>query len=299
MPHAGRRPFAAAVGLLLSLLTVNAVFADGLQHTVRAGDTLSGIANEYGITVEILVEINDIADPNLIIVGDLLNLSAGSPPPAPHAGGSYVIQPGDTLGHIALRFDITVDEIKSTNGLDSDLIIAGQTLALSGRIANEQAPPAIAAPEASISTYDVPTAPIEIPSERPQSPEIEALIDELAPAEGVDPGVVKSIAWIESGFDQGVQSHAGAVGVMQLMPGTMEWLETDIFHQELNEDVSAYDNIKAGVYLLGFLQRQTGSQELAVAAYYQGLGATQQGVMYNETRRYVEGVMAMRARFWP
>jgi len=89
------------------------------------------------------------------------------------------------------------------------------------------------------------------------------------------------------------------VGVMQLMPGTMEWLETDIFHQELNEDVSAYDNIKAGVYLLGFLQRQTGSQELAVAAYYQGLGATQQGVMYNETRRYVEGVMAMKARFWP
>jgi soluble lytic murein transglycosylase-like protein len=166
-------------------------------------------------------------------------------------------------------------------------------------MAGQQVPAATVAPEASTSRYDVPTAPIEIPAERPHSPEIEAMIDDLATAEGVDPGIAKSIAWVESGFDQGVQSHAGAVGVMQLMPGTMEWLETDIFHQELNEDVSAYDNIKAGVYLLGFLQRQTGSQELAVAAYYQGLGATQQSVIYNETRRYVEGVMAVKARYWP
>jgi len=298
MPHAGRRLFATVVGLLLSLLTVNAVFADGLQHTVRAGDTLSGIANEYGITVEILAEINDIADPNLIILGDILHLSGASQPPAPHAAGLYVIQPGDTLSHIALQFDVTVDDIKSVNGLDSDLIIAGQTLTVPGHLA-DQAPPPAPAPAPAPPVYEVPTAPIEIPSERPQSPEIEAMIDELAMAEGVDPGIVKSIAWIESGFDQGVRSHAGAVGVMQLMPGTMEWLETDIFGQELNEDVSVYDNIKAGVYLLGLLQRQTGSQELAVAAYYQGLGATQQGIMYNETRRYVEGVMAIKARYWP
>jgi soluble lytic murein transglycosylase-like protein len=83
------------------------------------------------------------------------------------------------------------------------------------------------------------------------------------------------------------------------MPGTIEWIEADILQQELNEDISAYDNIKAGVYLLGYLQRQTGSSELAVAAYYQGLGATQHGIMYNETRRYVDGVMAIKATFWP
>jgi soluble lytic murein transglycosylase-like protein len=79
----------------------------------------------------------------------------------------------------------------------------------------------------------------------------------------------------------------------------VEWLESDVFGQELNEHVSAYDNIKAGAYLLAYLQYHTGSPELAVAAYYQGLGATQQGVMYNETRRYVEGVLAIRVRYWP
>jgi soluble lytic murein transglycosylase-like protein len=86
---------------------------------------------------------------------------------------------------------------------------------------------------------------------------------------------------------------------MQLMPATMSWLEGSIFEMDLNEGTSAYDNIKAGVYLLALLQRETGSQELAIAAYYQGLGATQQGVMYNETRRYVDGVLAIKRAYWP
>jgi LysM repeat protein/ethanolamine utilization microcompartment shell protein EutS len=296
MPHAGRRLIATAVGLLLSVLTVSAVAADGLHHTVRAGDTLSGIANEYGITIEILTGINGIADPNLIIVGDVLNLPGGSPATPAPGGALYVIQPGDTLSHIAVRFDITVAELKSANGLDSDLIIAGHELVIPGHSSLEPAP--VSVPPAP-PAFEMPTAPIDVPLQRPHSPEIEAMVNELAPDAGVDPGIAKSIAWVESGFDQGVQSHAGAIGVMQLMPGTIEWIEDDILQQELNEDVSAYDNIKAGVYLLGYLQRQTGSAELAVAAYYQGLGATQQGIMYNETRRYVDGVMAIKATFWP
>jgi len=289
MPHAGRRFSATAVGLLLSLLTVNAVSADGLHHTVRAGDTLSGIANEYGITIEILVEINDIADPNLIIVGDVLSLSGESQPTAPASGAPYVIRPGDTLSHIAVRFDITVAELKAANGLDADLIIADHELVIPSHSSAEPAPPPV----------EMPTAPIELPQERPRSPDLEAIIDELAAAEGVDPGLVKSIVWIESGFDQGARSPSGAVGVMQVMPGTMQWLETSVFQQDLNEDVSTYDNVKAGVYLSGLLQREIGSAELAVAAYYQGLGVTQHGVIYNETRRYVDGVMAMKARYWP
>ena len=289
MPHVGRRLSATAVSLLLSLLTVNAVSADGVHHTVRAGDTLSGIANEYGITIEILAEINGIADPNLIIVGDVLNIS-DSPQPETAPGGSYVIQPGDTLSHIAIQFDVSVDELIASNRLSSDLIIAGHELLIPGTPVAQPAPPPV--PE-------VPTEPIAVPSQRPTSPEIEAMIDELAASQGVDPGVVKSIAWVESGFDPGAQSHAGAVGLMQLMPNTMSWIEGTIFQMNMNEDTSAYDNIKAGVYLLALLQRETGSQELAIAAYYQGLGATQQGVMFNETRRYVDGVLAIKRAYWP
>jgi LysM repeat protein len=280
---------AIAAALLFSLVTVNAGFGERIQHTVRPGETLSGISGAYGISVEILVEINEIADPNLIIVGEVLNVGSHSTP-AHDAAGNYVIQSGDTLSHIALHFDVTVDDLKAANGLDSDLIIAGDTLLIPGLVA---APPA---PEPE---FVMPTTPIEPPRERPQSPEIEGLIDELAAAEGIEPGLVKSIAWLESGWNQGARSHAGAVGIMQLMPGTTAWLESDFFGQDLNDETSVYDNIKLGVYYLSLLEYETGSQELAVAAYYQGLGVTQQGVMYNETRRYVDGVMAVKARYWP
>ena len=277
MRENGRRVATAAVGLIFSLLAVNAVSADGLTHTVRAGENLSGIAELYGVTVEALVEINDVADRNLIFIGDVLRIRGGAPESV--GGPSYVIQPGDTLSEIALLFDVSVDSLMEANGLDSDLIIASEELAIPGETVN--------------------TVVIEIPPERPQSPEVEAIIEEFAAAETVDPGLVKALAWVESGWDQGATSPSGATGVMQLMPGTISWLENDIFGQELNEDVSVYDNIKAGVRYLRILRQQTGSDELAVAAYYQGPGVTQQGVIYGETRQYVDAVLAIKARFWP
>ena len=277
MRQTGRRVATAAVGLLFSLLTVNAVYADGVSHTVSAGESLSGIAELYGVTVEVLVEINDIADRNLIFIGDVLRIPGDA---SSEAGGwqSYAIQPGDTLSEIALQFDVSVDELRAANGLESDLIIAGDELLI----------PVLSA-----------TIVIEVPRERPQSPEIEAMIEEFAAVEGVDPGLVKALAWVESGWDQGARSPAGATGVMQLMPDTVGWLENDIFGQELNEDISVYDNIKAGVRYLRILQQQTGSAELAVAAYYQGPGVTQQGIIYGETQQYVDAVLAIKARFWP
>jgi LysM repeat protein len=277
MRQTGRRVATAAVGLLFSLLTVNAVYADGVSHTVRAGESLSGIAELYGVTVEVLVEINDIADRNLIFIGDVLHIPGDA---SSEAGGwqSYAIQPGDTLSEIALQFDVSVDELRAANGLESDLIIAGDELLI----------PVLSA-----------TIVIEVPRDRPQSPEIEAMIEEFAAVEGVDPGLVKALAWVESGWDQGARSPAGATGVMQLMPDTVGWLENDVFGQELNEDISVYDNIKAGVRYFRILQQQTGSAELAVVAYYQGPGVTQQGIIYGETQQYVDAVLAIKARFWP
>jgi LysM repeat protein len=294
MIDAGRRLFATAVGLLLSILTVNAVSADGLQHTVSAGDTLSEIAVNYGVSVEIMVEINDIADPNLIVIGDVLQIAEDAGAPA-QGGTGHLVQPGDTLSHIAVRYDVSVDELKSANSLESDLIIAGSTLVVPGSNPGE-APSALTAPVV-IPPPDV--GPIAIPNSRPEDAEIEAMMEGLAAERGIDAGLVKSIAWIESGWDQGARSPSGAVGVMQLMPGTTAWLESTVFEQEFNEELSVYDNLKAGVYFLSYLRDHTGSDELAVAAYYQGLRVTREGTIYNETRRYVDGVMAMKARFWP
>ncbi len=122
---------------------------------------------------------------------------------------------------------------------------------------------------------------------------------ELSAAEGVDVNLVKAIAWVESGWQQGVVSPAGAVGIMQITPETAAWLETDVFGYPLNEDISVYDNVKAGVRLLRILLNDTGDRDQAIAAYYQGSGTTKAGIMYLETVQYVETVRAVKDRFWP
>jgi soluble lytic murein transglycosylase-like protein len=111
---------------------------------------------------------------------------------------------------------------------------------------------------------------------------------------------VKALATVESGWNQFAVSHAGAIGVMQIMPGTAEWLETAVFGYQLNEDVSAYDNIKMGTRYLSLLLESTGGNErLAVASYYQGLAPTESGVFYPDTADYVQMVFRVRDAYWP
>lgn len=96
-------------------------------YRVVAGDTLSEIALRFNTTVENLVRLNNIVNPNLIYTGELLVISYG--------GGStsntfsYTIVYGDTLSEIALRYGTTVAELANINGIaNPNLIYAGETL---------------------------------------------------------------------------------------------------------------------------------------------------------------------------
>jgi soluble lytic murein transglycosylase-like protein len=134
----------------------------------------------------------------------------------------------------------------------------------------------------------------------PYDPEIEALIDEFSYEYGVNPNTVKALATIESGWCQCALSWAGAQGVMQIMPGTAQWLEEAVFTYPLNEEWSAYDNIKMGVRYLQLLLDSTGGDErLAVASYYQGLAPTYAGVFYPDTEDYVQMIFRVRDAYWP
>lgn len=111
------------------------------SHTVRPGETLGSISRLYGITVQSLAQANQIVNPNLIYVGQLLTIPGGGTPPAtpppgatptppPSSGGSvYVVQAGDTLNRIAVRFGVTTTAIMQANGLTNpNLIYVGQAL---------------------------------------------------------------------------------------------------------------------------------------------------------------------------
>jgi LysM repeat protein len=118
-------------------------------YTIRMGDTLSGIAYRFGISMSALVQANHIVNPNTIYYGQLLKIPCGTcptpqhpcPPPAPHppppppahpmpsAGWWYVVHAGDTLAKLAWRFGVNMWSIVHANNLPNpNLICVGQKL---------------------------------------------------------------------------------------------------------------------------------------------------------------------------
>ncbi|WP_084786569.1 C40 family peptidase [Bacillus tuaregi] len=130
--------------------------ASSSTYTVAAGDTLMKIANRYGISLAELQSWNGISG-HLIYPGQVLKVAEagggtanisnpGTAPTAPttgNAGGSeYVIKSGDTLGKIALQVGLNISQLKSLNGLTSDLIFPGQKLKISSTGGAVTTPPA-------------------------------------------------------------------------------------------------------------------------------------------------------------
>jgi LysM repeat protein len=100
-------------------------------HIVQPGENLFRIALRYGTTVDAIADANYIVNPWFIYVGQRLTIpstSGGTLPPG-STGQTYVVQPGDTLYSIAVRYDTTVQALMVANNLSSpNLIYVGQVL---------------------------------------------------------------------------------------------------------------------------------------------------------------------------
>lgn len=95
--------------------------------TIRYGDTLSELAIEYNTTVERLVELNNIANPNLIYAGATLIVPTSDP--SDTTTQIYVVQYGDTLSQIALEYGTTVENLAAINNIQNvNLIYIGQII---------------------------------------------------------------------------------------------------------------------------------------------------------------------------
>lgn len=111
-------------------------------HQIRQGETLSSIANRYGISAEALARANGIVDPRRLQVGQVLSLPARSqaqqPPESNRENGQvrsrnvvqYRVRPGDNLWSIADRFGVTVEQLKGDNRLVSNVLQPGQVLSV-------------------------------------------------------------------------------------------------------------------------------------------------------------------------
>ena len=99
--------------------------ASGNTYTVQRGDTLRKIADRLNTTVEAMLKVNpQIYNPNLIYVGQVINLPAGL--------STYVVQHGDTLKIIAARFGTSWESLLALNPqiTNANLIYVGQVIRL-------------------------------------------------------------------------------------------------------------------------------------------------------------------------
>lgn len=119
---------------------------EGTSYTIRKGETLSAIAARNDMSWRELAEYNYMTDPNKIRVGQVILIpptgnsapmapassdKRATPPAAPaNSGNTYVVQSGDSLSVISRRYNTSVREIKTLNGLNSDRLLVGQILKL-------------------------------------------------------------------------------------------------------------------------------------------------------------------------
>ncbi|WP_457767085.1 LysM peptidoglycan-binding domain-containing protein [Cyanobium sp. ULC065] len=121
---------ALALALLLPLPGLAA------QHVVKPGETLSEIAERYGVSLNRLMQLNGIKDPDLVTAGTRLTVPGGASSGAGSSAGgrgSYTVKPGETLSEIADRLGTTVQRLIELNGIrDPDMVAEGTRLVVPG-----------------------------------------------------------------------------------------------------------------------------------------------------------------------
>jgi N-acetylmuramoyl-L-alanine amidase len=288
-----------------------------VPHTVQPGETLWSIAAANNLTTRTVAVYNGLSEDAQVVLGSTIMVpttvegyaalqNAGLVPadpaqaapaaapaaaaPAPAPQGAYTVRPGDTLSALAAQTGTTVEAMAAMNGLDpAGLLLAGTVIKLPG---GAPAPAQASAPEPAATV--VPDA-----APAPTAQHVSAAdVQNVAAAHGVSPSLAAAIAWQESGFNNGMVSAANARGVMQVMPGTWDYVQENLAGGQVLDPSSATDNIHAGVmYLKRLLTDAGGDENAAIAGYYQGLASVRERGLYDDTQQYVANVQALRSRF--
>jgi soluble lytic murein transglycosylase-like protein len=111
----------------------------------------------------------------------------------------------------------------------------------------------------------------------------------------LDPSLVRALGWMESGFQPGLVSSAGARGVLQVLPVTRGYVERQLIGHKVPRSTSG--NIRIGVvYLRQLLREFAWDRRQALAAWYQGPASVRKQGQLASTRLFVANVLALRTR---
>ncbi|MGO3152174.1 MAG: LysM peptidoglycan-binding domain-containing protein [Galactobacter sp.] len=292
------------------------------RHTVRSGDTLSGIAHANGVSLSALLSSSGLKASSIIYPGQRIALpgsaktatsSAGKKTAtsagkrtttssgATSASKKYKIKSGDTLSGIAHKHGVSVSALASANGISSSSVIyQGRTLTIPGSSSTKfQRTSSTSTKDAVPNTFLHYTYSAETHRNAnashatlqsrsvPSAAQMESIIRSTATKYGVDPNLAVAHAKVESGLNARAVSPANAVGVMQVLPSTAEWMGQTIGRKL--DPLDPYDNVTAGVAYIRYLQRNASSRDQGIGAYYQGLGGIRNGAK-PDTKDYIRKV---------
>ena len=244
------------------------------RYVIQPGDTLSGVAARHRVSTSYLAMLNHLRPTVMLIAGATLTVpGTGTARPATRR---YVVQPGDTLSGVAAHDGVSVSYLATLNHLGpTALLIAGATLTVPGMQPTRGGPPYPTVQRVTVSQ-----------------------VEQIAANNRVAAWLGAAIAWEESGFNNALVSSADARGVMQILPGTWNWIQDTLTLGVPLAPASAIDNVRGGVlYLHALLHATRGDLRLAIAGYVQGLASVRRNGMFAVTRQYVSDVMALRQRF--
>jgi LysM repeat protein len=249
--------------------------APTLVHTVQPGEGFFSIARHYGVLASTLARANGLTLMSVITPGQRLRVPGRTAvvqtPTTPSAAPRlrHTVDTGESFFSIAQRYHVSPWRLARVNGLSLiSTIVPGQRLVLPRG--------------AHVSIAGAPVA----------RDTVRSSIDRWAATYGVDPKLARALAWMESGFQEDVVSSAGAVGVMQLLPETWEWVDTVLLGAATSR---TYDgNVRAGVrYLRWQLDQFGGDVQLALAGYYQGARAVRERGLFDDTKQYVSVILQL------
>jgi LysM repeat protein len=256
--------------------TTGAASLGGVLYTVAPGDTLSALAERFSVSAAVIAAANKIGPASYLIIGQVLSIPAVQPvpeattAPAPvqsQPTSTYTVQAGDTLSAIGWRFGTSAEALAARNGISiGSYLQVGQNLIVPG------------GQEPFVTKT-----------------EVESVLVGEAQRAGIDPALVKAIAWQESGW-QMVTAGDGGMGVMQLMPDSVTWASNTLLGYTVNP-YNVVDNVRAGVAILHYYLGVYPDAQHAIAAYHQGMASVDNVGILPETQGYVANVLALQQQF--
>lgn len=206
------------------------------------------------------------------VVAVLLALAAAG------QAATYRVRPGDSLSGIARRHGTTVEALAARNGIaDPNRIRVGAVLTIDGPVSPAWPEKLQAAPDRTA---------------------LAPLFDAAARDHGVPADLLKALAWLESGWQNDKVSPVGARGIGQVMPATVQLVNTSLLPGAGLDPAVPEQNIHLAARFLRYLiDRAGGDEGRALAAYHQGWRSVAETGPKPATVTYIAAVQALRARF--